>query len=50
MISPSAAIVRYPEPSMWDKGGRLIEIDRYVEIRYYFFSIFSEFGIIVNYT
>jgi hypothetical protein len=44
------AIGRYPEPSLEDKGRILMEIARYVEIRYYLFSIFSEFGIIVNYT
>jgi hypothetical protein len=44
------AIERYPEPSMQEEGRIFIEVARYVEIRYYFFSICSEFGIIVNYT
>ena len=50
MTSPSVAIERYPEPSMQDRGRIVVEMVRYVEVRYYFFPIFSGFGIIVNYT
>ena len=50
MTSPSIAIERYPEPSMQDQGRIVVEMVRYVEVRYYFFPIFSEFGIMVNYT
>jgi hypothetical protein len=45
-----AAIERYPWLSSVVRCRTSIELGRYVESRYYFSAIFSEFNITVNYT